>query len=215
MDGVFIRRYQKEDRDAVRSIAWDTAFIGEPADAFFEDREILTDFLTKYFTDYEPDSCFVAEANREVIGYLIGAKDADLLNNVFLNRIIPKLLVKAIISGFILKKKNMVFIFRCLASFIKGGFRDPDFSERYPAVLHINLREGFRNLGIGSRLIWACLDYFTKEKIAGVRLATMSNKAKDFFNQQGFETLYKGQRSYFNYILHRDVPIYILGKRLR
>lgn len=137
------------------------------------------------------------------------------MNNVFLNRIIPKLLVKAIISGFILKKKNMVFIFRCLASFIKGGFRDQDFSERYRAVLHINLREGFRNLGIGSRLIWACLDYFTKEKIAGVRLATMSDKAKDFFNQQGFETLYKGRRSYFNYILHRDVPIYILGKRLR
>lgn len=182
---------------------------------FFADREILADFLTKYFTDYEPESCFVVEVNRRVIGYLIGAKNSDFLHDVFLNRIIPKLLVKAIISGFILKNKNMVFILHCLASFIKGEFRGPDFSGHYPAVLHINLKEGFRNLGIGSRLIWACLDYLTKEKISGVHLATISDKASRFFNQQGFELLYKGRRSYFNYILHRDVPIYILGRRLR
>jgi N-acetylglutamate synthase-like GNAT family acetyltransferase len=81
-------------------------------------------------------------------------------------------------------------------------------------VLHINLRDGFRNQGIGSRLIAIYLNYLNREEIPGVHLATMSDKAKDFFQKRGFNLLYTGRRSYFNYILHNDIPIYILGRRL-
>jgi ribosomal protein S18 acetylase RimI-like enzyme len=214
MEEVVIRQYRKDDRDFIRDIAWQTAFMGKPADVFFDDREILADFLTLYFTDYEPWSCFVAEINGKIVGYLIGAKNVVILKNIFLAKIAPRLLLKIIINGTILKKKNMVFMLHCLFSFLKGEFKDPDFSRGYPAVLHLNLKESFRNLGIGSRLIAVCVDYFKKGKISGVQLATMSDHANKFFHKQGFHLLYKGSRSYFNYILHRDIPIYILGKKL-
>ncbi len=107
-----------------------------------------------------------------------------------------------------------IFFFHCLISFLRQEFIMPDFSKEYPACLHINLEENWRNLKIGSRLITTYLDYLAKAKIQGVYLATLSDRASEFFMKQGFNLLYKGSRSYFRYILHKDVPIYIYGKRL-
>lgn len=214
MEQAVIRQYRKEDRAFVRDIAWNTAFMGKPADIFFCDREILTDFLTMYFTDYEPHSCFIALVDNTVIGYLLGAKDVVAMKTVLKTKIFIHLVLKFFINGTIFVKKNMVFIFQCLLSFLKGEFREPVFSKQYAACLHINIKEGFRNSGIGTKLISAYLDYLTKEKTGGVHLATMSEKAGRFFTKQGFDLLYKGHRSYFRYILGRDMPVCIFGKKL-
>ncbi len=208
-----IRPYKKEDRSYVRNIACDTAFIGEAAEAFFAGREILADFLTLYFTDHEGQSCFVAEKEAEVIGYIFGAKSEKVLKKISTIKILPKLLFKALISGVIFKKKNSVFFFHCFLSFLKGEFKMPDFSQTYPAVLHINLKENFRNLEIGSQLINTYLNYLNKEKIKGVHLSTLSPKAALFFEKHGFNLLHQGKRSYFRYILNKDSSIYCYGKR--
>lgn len=210
-----IRRYQKDDRGFVRKIAWDTAYLGEPADEFFDDKEILMSFLTLYYTDYEPDSCFVAaNSNGRVIGYLLGTKNLSVLKSIFQVKIFPRLLILSIINGALFKKKNLIFIFHCLISFLRQEFKMPDFSEEYPACLHINLEENWRNLKIGSRLITTYLDYLAKAKIPGVCLATMSDRTAGFFRKQEFNLLHKGHRSYFRYILHKDLPIYIYGRKL-
>jgi GNAT superfamily N-acetyltransferase len=211
MQETIIRPYRKEDRVEVRDIAWETAFMGEPADIFFDDKELLADFLTLYFTDYEPGSCFVAEYQGKVIGYIIGARDPRRLRRALWS-ITPKLFLKAVIRGVFFKKKNLDLIFHCIASFFKNEFNEKDFSVVYPAVLHINLKNGFRGLEIGSRLMTAYLGYLADQKIAGVRLATMSQKAKPFFMNQGFELLHEGHRSYFKYLVNKDVPVYIFGK---
>jgi hypothetical protein len=216
MEETLIRHYQEGDRSLVREIAWDTAFIGEPAGIFFKDREILTDFLTKYYTDYEPGSCFVAQSPEgRVVGYLIGAKDTRVSERIFQTKILPGLLRRALLSRAFLKKKNLAFIFHLLISFLRGEFKMPDFRSEYPATLHINIEEKSRHLKIGSRLIAAYLDYLIQEKIPGVSMATMSDQAGEFFVQQGFNLLYKGNRSYFRYLLQKDTPVYIYGKKLK
>ncbi|MDD5725445.1 MAG: hypothetical protein PHX28_04815, partial [Candidatus Omnitrophica bacterium] len=63
-------------------------------------------------------------------------------------------------------------------------------------------------------LVSAYLDYLRSHHVSGVHLATMSDQAAGFFSAQGFRLLYKGKRSYFKHILHRDVPLYIFGKSL-
>jgi GNAT superfamily N-acetyltransferase len=214
MEEVIVRQYRQDDRSFIREIAWDTAFMGQPASAFFDSKDILVDFLTRYFTDYSQESCFVAESKGKVIGYLIGTKNEGCLKKIFMVKIFWGLLFRAIFSTALFRKKNLAFFLRCVVSFLKGEFNGADFSCDYPAVLHINLRDGFRNQGIGSRLIAIYLNYLNREEIPGVHLATMSDKAKDFFQKRGFNLLYTGRRSYFNYILHNDIPIYILGRRL-
>jgi len=215
MAEVLIRNFEQEDRPYIRELAWNTAFLGEPASAFFEGKEILADILTAYFTDYEPESCFVAKDNNRPVGYLLGAKNTPALDKIAKFKIAPRLLVKSLVKGTFLKKKNIAFVFRVLAGFLKGEFEMPDFSKEYPATLHINLGRDFRSLGIGSKLMGFYLEYLTKERIPGVYLPTMSDKAAGFFEKQGFNLLYKGRRSYFRHILHRDVPLYVYGKRLQ
>jgi GNAT superfamily N-acetyltransferase len=215
VEDLTIRKYRREDRDSVRGIAWDTAFMGKPADRFFSDRKILADFLTLYFTDYEPQSCYVALAAGEIAGYLIGAKNTAVLDKVSADKIIPYLLFKAIARNTLFKKKNFLFCWHSFLSCLSGEFRAPDFSGDYPATLHINLKEKFRNFGIGSALIAAYLDYLKEEKIRGVRLATFSQEAGPFFRKNGFELLYRHSRSYFKYVLGKEVQVYIYGKKLQ
>lgn len=211
---VTIRKFEVQDRALLRQIAYDTALMGEPAGLFFDGREVICDALSLYFTDYEPGSCFVAELNRQIVGYLIGAKNKIAAEALFNSRLVLPLLLKALTSGVFLKSKNLRFIFSCLIDLLKNGVRTPDFNQAYPATFHLNIKAGFRGMGIGAELIDSYLGYLKAEKVPGVHLATMSDQAADFFLARGFRQLYKGKRSYFRPILHRDVPLYIFAKLL-
>lgn len=209
-----IRKFQVKDKAAVRQIVYDTALMGESAGLFFQGQEVISDAFSLYFTDYEPGSCWVAEVNDQIVGYLIGAKNKIAAEEIFNGQLALPLLLKALKSGIFLRMKNLTFIFSCLIDLVKNGMHTPDFNPDYPATFHLNIKAGFRGQDIGAQLIQAYLDYLKIEGVPGVHLATMSRRAANFFLAQGFKQLYQGKRSYFRHILHRDVPLYIFGKRL-
>ena len=213
-NSVEVRKYQAKDREAVRNIFFDTAFLGEPAFAYFSDKEVICDALTVYFTDYEPESCFVAEVDSEVAGCLIGAKDKILAEKIVSAKIFPRLILKALLRGVFLNIKNLTFLFNILVSLIKGEFKMPVSLKEFPAVLHINVTKSYRNQDIGSSLLVAYFAYLKDRNVAGVSLATMSEGASGFFSKVGFRLAYSGKRSYFKYLLCRDLPIYIYVKSL-
>lgn len=211
---VVIRPYEKKDREAVRDIAWETAFRGEPADVFFGAQEILKDFLTLYFTDFEGSSCFTAEAQGRVVGYLLGARDIKAMQRVFLSKIFSKICGRAAKERVLSSRKNIAFLLFCLKSWVRGEFRQPDFSGDYPAVLHINIKKDFRGCRIGGRLLEAFFGCLSRQKVPGVQLATMSEPARVFFEKKGFKVLYQGRRTYFNFLGFSEVPIYMMAKSL-
>jgi len=214
MEEIIVRPFKTQDRQDVRDIAWQTAFVGNSGTAYFSDPEIMSDFLTRYFTDIEPQSSFVAEANNKVVGYIIGAVNADAMNRVLQAKIAPALFLKALVRGVFLRRKNLIFLGKVLMSFLKGEFRMPDHFKEYPAVLHINIKEGYRHSGTGARLMEAYLSYLRQNKVPGVCLATMSEDARLFFQREGFVLIHQGKRSYFEYLLKRDLSIYIFAKKL-
>ena len=69
-----IRGYRRTDREAVRKLCCDTGFLGHPIDPVYQDRELFADFLTTYYTDHEPESCFLLEVDGEIRGYLLGSR---------------------------------------------------------------------------------------------------------------------------------------------
>jgi len=209
-----IRKYQPSDRDEVRRICVETAFMGEPGNKFVDGDELLADFLTAYFTDCEPDSCFVAEEGGKVIGYLIGAKDCSKIGNVFVSKKALSLFLKAIFSGALFKLKNLCFIRGLILGFLRGEFRQPDFSRNYPATLHINISSGFRGKGIGAQLIREFFQYLKDNEVKAVHCATFSNKAACFFEKEGFSRIACFRRSYFHSLLKRDIEVYVYGKRI-
>ena len=81
-----IRGYRKSDREAVRKLCCDTGFLGEPIDPVYEDRELFADFLTTYYTDHEPESCFLLEVDGEISGYLLGSRK-PLQNQLYARRV--------------------------------------------------------------------------------------------------------------------------------
>jgi GNAT superfamily N-acetyltransferase len=212
---IIIREYKINDRAAIREIACNTAFMGEPAEKFFTGREFLADFLTLYHTDYEPQSIFVAENKNKVIGYLSGAKNEKRMDLIFIFKVLPTAALKLIFKGYIFKKDNFLFILFNIYSFLKGEFYAPAFIKKdYPAILHINVDKNYRSSGIGGRLIEAYLSYLKKEKIKGVHLKTQSEKSFKFFEKFGFKILYETKRSYFKHIFKKSIRYFYYGKKL-
>ncbi|MCX5710251.1 MAG: GNAT family N-acetyltransferase [Candidatus Omnitrophica bacterium] len=209
-----VRKFEPGDRERVREIFFNTVLLGEPASLFFEGKDIISDALTLYFTDYEPQSCFVAEVDSKVVGCLVGAKDRALAEKISSDKIYPGLIWRAITGGVFFKIKNLRFICAIFSSLLKGEFRLPVTLKDYPATFHINIDKDFRSRDIGTGLIAAYLDYLKNEGIRGVSLATMSEGASKFFEKQGFILLYAGKRSYFKFILHKVLPIYIYAKTI-
>lgn len=69
-----IRKFHSADRARVRELCCMTGFLGNPIDPVFEDRELFADYLTAYYTDWEPESSFVLIMNGEIRGYLLGSR---------------------------------------------------------------------------------------------------------------------------------------------
>jgi len=213
-ENVIIRKFIIKDRESIRCISCETAFVAELKENIFSDSEILADALTIYFTDYEPHSCFVAVVNNRVVGYIIGAKDAIIMERIYNQRILSVLLMKALRRGVFFNAKNLKFFWHCLFSMLKGELYSPTFSKEFPAILHINLDKNFQGQGIGSKLIACFLQYLREEGVVGVHLATLSEGARSFFTKNGFVLLFQSKRSYLRPYIGKDIQCYIFGKKL-
>ena len=108
-----VRPFESGDRNAVRRIFADTAYFGGPLEIYFDDREMLCDYYTTYYTDYEPQSCFVAEADNEIIGYLMGCLNTDRQKSVLRSKIVPMVLKSLLVGKYKMGRKTWLFLLFC------------------------------------------------------------------------------------------------------
>lgn len=167
--GGTIRAYRAEHREIVRDICRRTAYRNKGSSAVFEDGELFADYWTRYYTDFEPESCFVIEEDGEVLGYLLGCMDSERHVRVMARRIVPNVLARAF-------WKLVTFRFRKASSrrmlywLISRGWREvPDIAtERFPAHYHCNvLRKGYGK-GYYSALVLRFLDEMDKRGVPGL-----------------------------------------------
>jgi len=210
---IIIRSYEPKDREVIRRISYETSFLQQPH-SFFDDPEIVTDALTRYYIEFEPESCFVAEANGRVVGYIIGTLNMARMNYVYSVKILAPLLIKAVKHGAFFRKKTMLFIWNYLQSVLKGEFLVPNFTREYPSTFHINVDQGLRGMKIGSQLIERALQLLRDKQVSGVQFSTMTDEAKDFFVRQGFQVLCSSRRTFLRYALGHDTAFHLLGKKI-
>ena len=211
---ITIRPFEARDKNSVRSICCDTAFMGENVTNFFEDREIFADFAISYYTDYEPESLFVVQSKEKVSGYIAGCCDTKRYAKIFESRILPKAILKCLTKGVLLKPKARNFILNTLKSFLKGEFNRPQVSEGYPAHLHINVDRRARGTGIGFMLMNFFLRRLKEKNIPAVHLCSISKTGQAFFSKFGFDILYSKKVSYFDYLLKEEQRLICFGKKL-
>jgi ribosomal protein S18 acetylase RimI-like enzyme len=168
-----IRPYYPEDRAALFKIAADTAFFGKPIEKYMEDRRIFLDSFYAYYTDFEPEHCWVATNKDEVIGFITGCIDTIRKDKIVNKKINPKVILRMLTGYYKIGPKARRYIWRTLKSKHQHSFPGVDLNL-YPAHLHINVSEEWRGNGVGIRLMKTYLDQLTYLKVPGVHLGTTS-----------------------------------------
>ncbi|MCX5711903.1 MAG: GNAT family N-acetyltransferase [Candidatus Omnitrophica bacterium] len=211
---ITVRFYKKEDKDIVRDIAVDTAFLGKSGEIFLPDRQVLADMLTAYYLDYEPESVLVAEYSGKVVGYLMGCVDTLKSHRITDKNIMPVVIRKGLRRGLLLKIRTLRFAYFSLRSLIRKEFSRPDFNQDYPAHFHINISEGFRGKGAGHRLLEAFCAYLKGKNIKGACAWTFTEGGRKLFSSCGFNELYCRGVTYFDYLLEDKLFLSCWGRKL-
>ncbi len=183
-----VRPYEARDRAAVRRVCFLTGYMGEPADWFWPDAESFADAFSAWYTDREPQNCFVAELDGRVVGYLLGCAQTSAKRGL-----VRYGLRHAFRPQAVLRRGVPCFLARVLADLAwdRGAQDGPFLDARWPAHLHINLLPEARGRGLGHALIAAWLERLQGLECPGVHLRTLAEntQAMAFFEREGFARL--------------------------
>lgn len=168
---VFIRKYELKDRESVKKIAGDTAFFGEPVEVLIDDRGLFFDAFYAFFFDHETDTCWVAEKDGKVVGFLAGSVDAHRQQEWSSFHIYPGIALGIIRGKYTIRWKTIQYVADLVGQAIRGELPSTD-TERFPAHLHINVTSDFRGLGMGRQLLEAYHSQLRSLGVKGVHLHT-------------------------------------------
>jgi GNAT superfamily N-acetyltransferase len=213
---VIVRSYEPPDRSAVREICCDTADSGKPVERFFPDREVFADLLTRYYTDFEPGSTWIAEQAGRVVGYLTGCLDTARFLRLMAWRITPQAVLKALERGTVWHPQTLQLLSVNLSEWLRGGFQRAVPLRDYPAHLHINLRAEARGSRVGQQLMQRFFEQAWAAGVNGVHAGVGGNNdgGQRFFESQGFKELTRGGRFRHPEFPDRISSTIIYGKKL-
>lgn len=214
-DAEFVTRpYQPADRQAVRAIYGMDEFARPHLQRKYPRMgEYFADSLS-YYTDYEPESVFVAEARGEVVGALLGAVDTARCERIYRRHIRP-LLIRRCLSGCYGWPVWVLPILR--TEWASRQIACPKIDEKqYPAHLHIGVLPQWRRQGIGTALMSCYARYLRQRNVAGFHLYVSSFHPLGvaFYRKLGLEALGQFEWKLHNGFEWQTVTEYIFGLRL-
>jgi ribosomal protein S18 acetylase RimI-like enzyme len=200
-----IRKFRPEDRDSVRRLCCDTGFLGDPIDPVFEDRRLFADFLTAYYTDWEPESAFVIEVDGNVKGYLLGSRQPfrQQLYSIYQNAV---LFFKTLWRYWGYNPASRRFVHWI----ILNGWREVPAAPRRTAHFHINLLAEARNVPTTRALMDAYLAYLAEhgeKRVYGQMVTFESRRGAKMFERYGFKVLNRSEIS--KYRRFHPEPVYL------
>ncbi|MBI4830545.1 MAG: GNAT family N-acetyltransferase, partial [Candidatus Lindowbacteria bacterium] len=144
----------------------------------------------------------------KVIGYLVGCRDATRQEEIQKSEVMPRIRKKLFTFGYRIDLRFFKFMWRWLRSMRRGEFVDVPV-DGYPAHLHMNLAEGYRSSGTGSKLMTAYLDYLRANNVKGLHLGTTTrNKlAVPFYRKWGFRLVSRHPLTMYEGIVPEKVEI--------
>lgn len=188
-----IRPYKPEDREAVRRLVISCADTGIfPRCLHHRHQESLTDLLSRYYLDHEPESCWVVDSTSDgVVGYVFGCLSSELRRRVLFTRIVPSSLAKMLLRGALFTCPIPRLIWAGLSTWLRGRREKRTAQARFPGHLHVGLDPRYRRLGLGSRLVQCFLHRAQQCGVSGVHVSVVEGNAPAvaFFRGIGFQTI--------------------------
>ena len=200
---IRVRPYRPEDLEAVRRICADTGFLGRPIDPVFEDRELFADYLTGYYTRFEPEALLVCEVEGKVRGYLMGCRRALLKQGY-------QFLANFVVAGKALyrcvRRPYNKASRRFLRWVLMNSWREVPVTPRNTPHFHMNVLPDARSVRNTRALIRTFLDFLRSHGCQSVygQMVTFSNRRTlSLFRRYGFRVLDRVEVTKFR-AMHRD-----------
>jgi len=184
-----LRPFQASDRARIRELCCETGFLGKAIDPVFEDREIFADYLTAYYTDWEPESSFVLLVNDDIRGYLLGSRHPlrqqlyNLGNNVAL-----------FLRGIFRYPRYNVASKKFVQWILRQAWREVPAAPRRTAHFHINLLADARTVAHTRALVDSYLKYLHdhgEKRVFGQMVVFDDRRGAKMFERYGFRVLNK------------------------
>jgi hypothetical protein len=207
-----IRSFRKSDRDAVRRLCCQTGFLGMPIDPVYEDRQLFADFLTTYYTDWEPESSFVVERDGEICGYLLGSRK-PLRNQLYSFWQNVSLFLKALTRYFGYNAASRRFVLWILMN----GWREVPAAPRRVPHFHINLLPEARKMSTTRALMSAYLSYLYRcgeKRVYGQIVTFESRRGEQMFERYGFRVLNRAEITKYKAFYPQSVYLSTVIKNL-
>lgn len=187
---LMVRPYEQADRTDVFRIAADTAFFGEPIEAYLDDRRLFCDLFYAYYCDLEPEHGWVACADAQVIGFAMGCAHTIVRQRRSRLEIWPRVLCATILGRYRVRRKTWQHAGALVRASLRGESVHADLRV-YPAHMHINVDKAWRGQGMGRRLMQACLGQLRSLQLPGVHLHTTNRNeaACRLYETLGFRLL--------------------------
>ncbi|MCX6957765.1 MAG: GNAT family N-acetyltransferase [Verrucomicrobiae bacterium] len=203
--GIIIRRYQAADRARVRELCCQTGFLGQDIAPVFEDRELFADYLTRYYTDIEPESSFVLEQEGVIKGYLLGShlpfrqQWFNFANNI-------KLFCRGMSHYPSYNKATRNFI----GWILRNSWREVPAAPRKSAHFHFNILPEAQGLAHSTALMNAYLDYLRSkgvESVYGQVVTFETRRGARVFERYGFQVLERREITKYRKVYSE--PVYL------
>ncbi|HZJ17797.1 MAG TPA: hypothetical protein VFD27_22270 [Chthoniobacteraceae bacterium] len=186
-----IRKFQAADRPRVRELCCETGFLGNPIDPVFEDRELFADYLSAYYTDWEPESAFVLLMNGEIRGYLLGSRHPfrQQLYNLYNN-------VALFLRGVVRYPRYNAASKKFVHWILRQAWREVPASPRRTAHFHVNLLADARSVAQTRALMDSYLRYLSEngeKRVFGQMVVFEDRRGTRMFERYGFKVLNKAE----------------------
>lgn len=211
-----IRNYRDADLQSVRNIFGEDEF-ARPRLLKKHPRmkEYLADEVSHYYTHYEPESVFVAEADGTIIGALLGAKNTLQYTKTYRLHIKPYL-VRRCLSG--VYGWPVWWLANLRTDFAGRNLKVPQVDyEQYPAHLHIGVLPSSRRKGVGTELMQRYAHYLQQYNVPGYHLYVSSFHPLGyaFYRKLGMDYLGQFDWLFYDGYEWMNVTETILGQRLQ
>jgi ribosomal protein S18 acetylase RimI-like enzyme len=192
LDRPFIRRYVPSDRESIRRLVITCADQRIFPSCLTGRYELVSEILTRYYTDFEPGSCWVVDDPADgVVGYLFGCLSTARRYRVMAGRIVPAVTLRAVLTGALFSCPVGRLAWAGLRTWTSGHAVKSRAGLDYPAHLHVGVREDYRCHGLGKELVLRFVAQASGVGISGIRVSVVESNlaARALFQSLGFHVL--------------------------
>ncbi|HEV7158109.1 MAG TPA: GNAT family N-acetyltransferase [Caulobacteraceae bacterium] len=188
-----IRPYEAADLEDLYRICLATGDSGADASPLYADAKLIGELYAAPYGIFSPHTCFTAKDEHGIGGYILGALDTPVFEDLLEHRWWPAL--RARHADPRTKPRESWIADDTLALRIHRPYRTPErISQPFPSHLHIDLLPRLQGCGLGRRMmdVWLAKVRALGSKGAHLGVSLGNVRARRFYAAYGWRELEVG-----------------------